>query len=79
MLPSLLWNQLLSVFPFQALLLKIFKALRKRPFLRTVSADSLGEPGAQPMGASRLLEGPSLPMEGAGARTSHEQRMGRGG
>lgn len=39
-------------FPFQALLLKILKAPRKRPFLKTVSADSLGELGAQPMGAS---------------------------
>lgn len=44
-------------FPFQALLLKILKAPRKRPFLKTVSPDSLGELGAQPMGASSLLEG----------------------
>lgn len=44
-------------FPFQALLLKILKAPIKRPFLKTVSPDSLRELGAQPMGARRLLEG----------------------
>lgn len=44
-------------FPFQGLLLKTLKAARKRPFLTTVSPDSLGELRTQPMGASRLLEG----------------------
>jgi len=60
-LPSLLWKQRLSVsFPFQALLLKTLKASRKKPFLTTVSPESLGEAGAQPMGASRLLEGATV-------------------
>lgn len=55
-------------FPFQALLLKILKEPRKTSFLPTVSVDSLGEPGAEPMGASRLLEG---------ATSAHGRSMGK--
>lgn len=51
-------------FHFLALLLKSLKTLRKRPFLMVDSLGSLGDPGAQPMGASGLLEGPPQTMAG---------------
>lgn len=55
-------------FPFQVLLWKTLKSMRKRHFLMTESPDSLGEPGAQPMGAS--WRGSPLPMAHQWARTS---------
>lgn len=42
------------------------------------SPGSLGEPGAQPMGASGLLEGPPQTMAGPRARTSPEDRASMG-